>query len=225
MDKIINFPTGLDVKRLTKQVLKNEPKILKKYPFGGDGNTGLGYDSLTSRYKFYNVLDWVNTKSLRMMIRKGYEKYNNTSVDEDMSNASKVIGNRHYVKESEDYQRSNTPLYVQCWANVMRKGEMMRPHFHLSKLSKGDDISTEHFLCGNLNLQCDRMKATYYGSNDTFLLNKPGEMALFPSHVKHWTQEHDSDDERVTIAFDIFSEDYYKDSKKAELPQSNFKRI
>ena len=61
----------IDVNKLSKQILRNETKIIKKYPptVGGgvysDGNTGLGSNSLTSRFYHFNVLKWWGTKILR----------------------------------------------------------------------------------------------------------------------------------------------------------------
>jgi hypothetical protein len=53
---ILRVSTGLDTNFFKDKILKNEPKILKKYPplnFDNeqtDGGTGLGIESLTSRF-------------------------------------------------------------------------------------------------------------------------------------------------------------------------------
>ena len=103
MTKVICILTDINVKKLAKKILKNEPRIIKKYPaksidlkYDFDGDTGLGLNSLTSRSCHYNLLNWWGTGLLRKWIRQGYEEYNNIR---------------------------GRPLYVQCWANVMRKGE------------------------------------------------------------------------------------------------------
>ena len=47
--KVVSLDSDINVLKLSKKILKNEPKIIKKYPprgFNGlitDGNTGLGY--------------------------------------------------------------------------------------------------------------------------------------------------------------------------------------
>ena len=81
MSKILTIPTDINVEKLAKKILKNEPKIIKKYPAKGidgiydfDGETGLGPNSLTSRSCHFNVLDWWGTRSLRRWIRTGFEK-------------------------------------------------------------------------------------------------------------------------------------------------------
>ena len=99
MTRVICVQTDINVAKFAKQVLKNEPKIIKRYPpkgvdgMYGDGQTGLGYNSLTSRFAHFNILNWWGTGSLRKWIRRGYENFNNIK---------------------------GQPLYVQCWANVMR---------------------------------------------------------------------------------------------------------
>ena len=74
---VLILNSDVNLRRLTKQILKNETKIIKKYPPTNrigtktDGNTGLGYDSLTSRFFHFNVLSWFNTNQLRKEIRRG----------------------------------------------------------------------------------------------------------------------------------------------------------
>ena len=104
--KVVLISPDVNVHRLSQQILKNEPKIIDRHPptgfdHGGDGGTGLGPNSLTSRFFYFNVLRWWGTRALRKGIRKGYETYTN-------------------IKDK--------PIYVQCWANVMRKGQKIKSH-------------------------------------------------------------------------------------------------
>ena len=183
--------SDVNVERFAKQILKNEQKIIKKYPptnyknIKTDGETGLGYDSLTSRYFHFNVLKWFNTKQLKKEIRKGYESYTNFK---------------------------NTPLFVQCWANVMRKGDRIKPHVHANQ-----NISPHHYLSGHLCVKVDGSTNTYY--NGMPLCNVNGEMIFFPATTPHWTNVYMGDSERITVAFDIYSEewfnyDIFEDAKK-----------
>ena len=183
--------SDVNVERFAKQILKNEQKIIKKYPptncknIKTDGETGLGYDSLTSRYFHFNVLKWFNTKQLKKEIRKGYESYTNLK---------------------------NTPLFVQCWANVMRKGDRIKPHVHANQ-----NISPHHYLSGHLCVKVDGSTNTYY--NGMPLCNVNGEMIFFPATTPHWTNVYMGDSERITVAFDIYSEewfnyDIFEDAKK-----------
>ena len=183
--------SDVNLKRFTKQILKNEQKIIKKYPptdfkkIKSDGNTGLGYDSLTSRYFHFNVLKWFNTNQLKKDIRKGYESYTNLK---------------------------NTQLFVGCWANVMRKGDRIKPHVHAEQ-----NTSSHHFLSGHLCVKVDGSTNTYYDGIP--LCNVNGEMVFFPGTMTHWTDTYMGDGERITVAFDIYSEewfnyDVFEDAKK-----------
>ena len=185
MAYVASVSTNINVEKFAKKILKNEPKIIKKYPAKTinlkedfDGATGLGFNSLTSRSCHFNVLNWWGTGSLRKWIRRGYENFNNIK---------------------------GQPLYVQCWANVMRKGEQIVPHKHASR----DGVSPIKYLCGNLCIQVDSSTSTYY--NGMPLLNKPGQMTFFSAQTFHWTDRYEKGSERITIAFDIYSEEVYSD--------------
>ena len=183
MTKVICVSTNINVEKLAKKILKNEPRIIKKYPAKGidlkydfDGNTGLGLNSLTSRSCQYNLLNWWGIGSLKKWMRDGYENYNNIK---------------------------GKPLYVQCWANVMRKGDQIKAHKHESY----NRTSPVKHLCGHLSVQVDGSTSTYYEGSP--ILNKNGQMTFFPAHTFHWTDRYENDRERITVAFDIHSEEFY----------------
>ena len=184
MYKIFTISTDINVKKLAKKILKNEPRIIKKYPsksidlkYEFDGQTGLGLNSLTSRSCQYNLLNWWGIGPLKKWMRDGYEKYNK-------------------IKDK------NKPLYVQCWANVMRKGEQIGSHQH-----RDHRIPPHKYTCGHLSVQVDGSTSTYY--EDHPILNECGTMTFFPAYMPHWTDRYENDSERITVAFDIFSEEFY----------------
>ena len=178
---ILEINTDIDLLNLSSRVLRNEQKILKKYPpidyykCITDGGTGLGTNSLTSRFYHFNVLSWFGTRKLKKYIKKGYNQYNSIK---------------------------NAPAYVQCWANVMRKGDRIKPHIHMN-----ENISSIHSLSGHLCVKVDGSTNTYY--EGTPIQNKNGQMILFPSTVSHWTDRYMGDTERITVAFDIYSEEWF----------------
>ncbi len=188
---ILEINTDIDLSSLSSRVLRNEKKILKNYPPTDhfkritDGGTGLGTNSLTSRFYHFNVLSWFGTRKLKKYIRKGYEQYNDVK---------------------------NAPIYVQCWANVMRKGDVIKAHKHMDS-----DLSPLHSLSGHLCVKVDGSTNTYY--ERTPILNRNGQMVFFPSTFSHWTDRYMGDDERITIAFDVYSKewfdyDVFEDAKK-----------
>ena len=114
MYDIIKYQTNIDCVELSKLILKKEPEIIKKYPptsFSGrygDGGTGLGNDSITSRYYHYNVLNWEGTKLFKQYIKQVYEEYTG----------------------------SKDTIFVKCWSNVMRRGDQIKKHSHFSEYIK-----------------------------------------------------------------------------------------
>ena len=173
--------TSINCSWLSSRVLKNERKILKKYPPTGfdnvktDGGTGLGSNSLTSRFCYFNVLSWFGTRKLRKHIKAGYNNFN---------------------------QLDDNPVFVQCWANVMRKGDTIKPHVHMK-----ENISSLHALSGHLCVKVDGSTSTYYGGRP--LQNVNGQMVFFPSTMAHWTNTYMGDSERITSAFDIYSKEWF----------------
>jgi len=173
--RVALYQTNIDTEYYRKKILKNELKIITKYPpktwdlsRNFDGGTGLGFNSLTSRSCHFNLLKWFGTKSIRKCIR---EKYN------------------HYTN------KQNKSIYVQCWANVMRYGEKIKPHSHDDLLPSIERVS------GHIVVYADTLTNTYYENNPVQNIN--GQLTLFPSNLVHWTDTYLGNSERITIAFDI----------------------
>ena len=169
------FPTNINTEYYRKKILKNEKKIINKYSPTGwnktitDYNTGLGFNSLTSRAYHFNVLNWYGVRSLRKCIKKSFNCYT-----------------------KENHQS----IYVQCWANVLRKGEKILSHNHR-------DYENLPFprISGNLVIYSDTLTHTFYDGSP--IENEIGRLVLFPSDVYHWTDTYLGNSERITIAFDI----------------------
>ena len=102
-------PIIINTENIAKIVLEKEKEIIEKYSGDDDGNTGLGADSLTARFKHFNVLKWqeVDIAQLHQEIRIFHDEY-----------FAQVVGSEP------------PPLKVRCWANVMRKGQQIQKHTH-----------------------------------------------------------------------------------------------
>ena len=146
-----------------------------------DGYTGLGSKSTTAKFQSYNILTWDHPeiKKLKSNIAKSVIDYNNE------------CGNK-------------TPdvLWIQCWYNVLRFSQKIRPHHH--------SISPDCYLSGHFNVQVNNTSTVYMSPinqlNDPEVINiknKVGDMTLFPSYIFHRTTPHYSFKPRITIAFDL----------------------
>tara|TARA_B100000965_G_C19494236_1_gene714472 strand:- start:397 stop:1041 length:645 start_codon:yes stop_codon:yes gene_type:complete len=167
----------INTENIAKIILQKEKEIIEKYSGDDDGNTGLGADSLTARFKHFNVLKWqeVDIVQLHQEIRIFHDEY-----------FAQVIGTEP------------PPLKIRCWANVMRKGQQIQKHTH--------STHPHSYLGGHFCVTADNTSTSYthpYTQEDYPVENKPGEITLFPNYLTHYTSVHESDIPRISIAFDL----------------------
>ena len=180
-----NIINDVDFSAVSKIIKSKEKKIIRSSPkSSGDGNTGLGNDSLTSRFGYFNVLKWQEPDIQKIK-------------DHIIDNVSKFY--------NRILQEKPTDLKIQCWANVMRKGQQIKPHVH--------DTSNNCLLGGHICVDVDNTSTHYinpfkYFSGDNqetySSKNEVGKITLFSDNIPHYTDEVISKD-RVTIAFDIIN--------------------
>ena len=192
-----DFIKDINFNDLTKFLLSKKKQILKlpntiKENKISDGYTGLGINSTTSRFDKYNVLTWKNENI--------YKLKNNIL---------------NFYKNFIFFFKQELPkeLYIQCWINIMNKGEKINAHLH--------SISPDCYLGGHVCVQVNNT-STYYINpinqiNDPEIYqskNEIGKITLFQNNIPHFTDEHKDDIERITIAFDLslvkHSENYIK---------------
>lgn len=176
------------IESLRNIILQKEPEILGSTPVpaGDAGNTGLGQQSLTSRFPYFNLFNWADEyKEISELKDIIYDCY------KEMMKAFKI-------------KRPKTS--IQCWANVMREGESIGMHRH--------NVSEFAFLSGNICISADGNTGTYYYVIENMpmneqpqaqyaIKNEPGYLNIFDSKMLHETDTHTGKSERITIAFDI----------------------
>jgi len=194
-----NYSSQVKPKKLASFILKKEKNIINKTKKEfekinktgwQDGGTGLGVNSLTSRSPLYNLVEFKETKYLK-----------------------KIIKNAHLDFMQELNLTVEDNLYIQCWANVMRKGDKIKKHFH--------SINNYDYLSGHICIQTKDTNTYYlepYHKEEFTLKNKSGNITLFPSWIEHFTDEVLDNKERITIAFDLRNtnsmQDIYPDMKQ-----------
>ena len=181
-----NIINDVDFSAVSKIIKSKEKKIIRSSPkSSGDGNTGLGDNSLTSRFGYFNVLKWQEPDIQKIK-------------DHIVDNVSKFY--------NRILQEKPTDLKIQCWANVMRKGQQIKPHVH--------DTSNNCLLGGHICVDVDNTSTHYinpfkYFSGDNqetySSKNEVGKITLFSDNIPHYTDKVISKD-RVTIAFDIIND-------------------
>ena len=172
---------------VSKLCLKKEKEILKlpltktqdnKFT---DGYTKLGKKSTTARFDKYNVLEWKN-KNIKL-IKQTIISFHNEILK---------YFNQPLVNE----------LWVQCWVNIMEKGQQIKPHLH--------SVEPWCYLGGHICVQCEDTYTNYI--NPINQINEPeiyssknevGKITLFQNNIPHYTSKHNSNKKRITIAFDL----------------------
>jgi len=188
--------TGVDFTKIKDIVLSKEKDIISKYQLNKskvniDGYTGLGPNSLTSRYDSYNCLLWE---------------------EEEIQKLKKQIL-INYIKFLKDVNVEREPTRIQCWANVMRKGDQIGKHLH--------SIDEWSYLSGNVTVACVESSTIYIDpinqindSREYVSENKVGTISYFQQNIPHYTTKHMGDSERITLAFDIVVE------RQGEIPNN-----
>ena len=177
---------NVDFKKLATFLLKKEKEVLKLFPTikknkFSDGYTGLGEKSTTARHDRYNVLKWNNIelKKLKNIIVTFHNLI--------LNNLKLPVVNK---------------LYIQCWMNVMRKGETIKPHLH--------SVIPGCYLGGHICVQVNNTSTHYINPinqiNDPEIYsskNNVGNITMFQNNIPHYTDTQNEDKERITIAFDL----------------------
>jgi len=144
-----------------------------------DGYTGLGENSLTSRFQHFNVLKWENS----------------------IINPIRAAIKERYLEFLDTLNIKRRKCWVQCWANVMRKGEQIKPHLH--------SVTPYCYLGGHISVT-QNFTSTFY-INPINQINEPeiyeskneiGKFTIFQNNIPHYTSINETDSERITIAFD-----------------------
>lgn len=184
-----------ELEEIKKVILVKEKELLNYYSdVTNDGGTGLGPNSLTSKFSKFNIFKW---------------KYD--WVDKLRESALNGIYN---LEGSETLDHK---IYAQCWANVMRRGEQIKPHWHSSY--------EYSYLGAHVTISANRTRTTYENPYNKFNIrsyeNVPGALTIFPSYMVHWTDTHYGDSERITLAMDFLTEEGYNNTQSGDI-KNNF---
>jgi len=200
-----NYINALNFDTLGQTLLNKEPEIKNiqvEEKNLTDGGTGLGYDSTTSKYRYYNVLNW-KTKEIEQL-------------------KEEILKNYILYLELLNIPRKSTS--IQCWMNILRKGEEIKPHLH-SRNSTG-------YLSGHVCVTTQNTSTCYanpefpYDLNESFKSkNEMSKITIFPSFVPHFTTKHLENKERITIAFDIVLSDHLNSDRAKSYSYISFDEI
>ena len=188
-----SFAKNIDFNNLKEIILEKELELIEKYPAEKvtiqghvtDGGTKLGVDSMTARYVHYNLLQW--------------------DIDEIVKLTEQIKIN--YLDLLNYHRIPRRKVWINSWANVMRKGEKIATHLH--------SIDKYTYVGGHVTVACDGSSTFYINPVDQINCidvyeskNEVGKITLFSSSVPHYTSMVEGNEERITIAFDIFVDEW-----------------
>lgn len=173
---IVNISNEINLKKLFKDLLQKEKYLKETYPSADHGGTYLNSESVTTRYPYYTLWQYQEFKYLMPIIAKYHDIYcKNLNLNIDK-------------------------IYSQAWFNVLRMGEVIKPHEH--------NFSKYSYLSAHLTVNAIETNTYYY---EPYTLTKwaekniNGTLSFFPSWVTHETDKVSIEQERVTIAIDIYN--------------------
>ena len=189
------FLSRIDCNRLKDYLLNRQPEILSIKDNLNDAGTGLGNDSTTARFISYNVMTWDQP---------------------DINILKEEISIMHDTYYRDIVDRPTPKVSLGGWMNIMKKGDRIKRHNH--------GFSNNTYISGHFTVCCDSTKTVYinpheHWDEDKLLVrvedgeeysdslyaatNTEGQLTLFPSYIPHFTTEHRTDSDRITLAFEI----------------------
>ena len=171
-----------ECKEWNDYLLEQEPILLNKFTTStGDGFTGLGDNSITSRYGHFNLLkfDFHLVPKLKKAIHDG------------IKTILSVSGNSNWQET----------LYANSWFNVLRREEGMNMHSH--------GYSKYTFYGFHVSINAIETITSYYHpikfQTEAFHVpNKIGYLTLFPGFLPHGVTPNRYETPRISIAGDIY---------------------
>lgn len=116
--------------------------------------------------------------------------------------------------------KSDVSLYVtQSWANFSSKGQFHHRHEHPNSFVSGvfyvnaiqDVDKISFYKTGYTQLQLKAKEFNLYNSSTWWMPVKTGQLILFPSSLSHLVPTVETDDTRISIAFNTFFKGYAGD--------------
>ena len=103
------------------------------------------------------------------------------------------------------------------WININRKHNFNLPHCHPNSAFSGIIYLKTNPICGKINFR-NPTPCEMFPINDTingyfgrwFFSPEPGDVLIFPSYLNHYVEPNLSDEDRISIAFNMNDLNYFK---------------
>ena len=187
--------SNIQCTRLKNYLLSKQQEVFAIKNNLDDCGTGLGNETTTARSGSYNIFTW-DQPDINILKKEIASMCNNYHM--------RVTG------------KKILKFGLAGWMNIMKKGDRIELHNHA--------FSNDSYLSGNFTVSSNDTKTVYnnpfsqYTKENVLVKmvedgvddpsyysskNIDGKLTLFPSYIPHFTTEHKSDSNRITLAFDL----------------------
>ena len=187
--------SNIQCTRLKNYLLSKQQEVFAIKNNLDDCGTGLGNETTTARSGSYNIFTW-DQPDINILKKEIASMCNNYH--------ERVTG------------KKISKFGLAGWMNIMKKGDRIELHNHA--------FSNDSYLSGNFTVSSNDTKTVYnnpfsqYTKENVLVKmvedgvddpsyypskNIDGKLTLFPSYIPHFTTEHKSDNNRITLAFDL----------------------
>jgi len=162
---------------------------------------------------FYNVIDYCKTLDYNLNLGKNWAS-NDTDVLSNpvFKDIKELVSGAidHYTKNVMMWN-SNEFYITQSWINVTPKNTEHHTHYHLNSIISGtfylQTVPNDHIIFKNDKKPMMSLEQSDFNiwNSDTWKLPvSDNAVVLFPSTIFHCVESHDSDIDRISIAFNVF---------------------
>lgn len=180
-----NILSSSECVQLAQTILSKEGDLIaQNRDHTDDGGTGMGPDSLSAKFRAYNMFDWEDPTCLQIK----------TAV-------------KHAVKEM--YPNYAEQLYGRMWGCILRRGQAIKPHQH--NFDEYSFLSGDLILqCEKTS----NFYQNPFGLDAVEIENKAGYLSLYPEYLIHWcTQHKNSLVPRISIGIDVLPASAVQDTE------------
>ena len=184
------------VKRLTSYILNIEKEIIVKEGLVSEvpKSTVDPYQH-TQQWKQHNILDDVVGLGGDHLVR-----FPKDPVIEELF----TLVRNNYLEHLVNLRYPRQKVYIHGWANVLRDGEWISKHTHMSH-GQAYLAATYYLTTNNTSLYFENPMNP--GTDVIGLATEARKLVFFPSWIPHWSDKVKEEHLRISVAFDIVTED------------------
>jgi len=191
------------VKSLTNYILDLEKNIIEKEELVSPvPKSGVDPYRHTQQWKQHNLLDDVAGEKGEHLTR-----FPKDPIIEDLFNLVRI----NYLTHLANLRYPRRKVFIHGWANVLRNDEWISKHSHMTH--EEAYLSSTYYLTTNetsLFLENPLNPGHMDTADIISIKTEARKIVFFPSWIPHWSDKISGDSIRISVAFDIVTENTMK---------------